>query len=80
MGIRMRSSVVDKFVGRRIREERSRLSMGSSEVAEALGISESELERLETGAIRVPPALVVEIARLFSLQISDLFKPKPDTH
>ncbi|WP_433181412.1 helix-turn-helix domain-containing protein [Actinoallomurus sp. CA-150999] len=68
----MDASHVLADVGRRLRSLRHGRDMRLAELAEATGISESTLSRLETGRLRPTLAQLVPLARVYDVTLDDL--------
>lgn len=65
---------VHAFVGRQIRERRQRMGMTISELADASGVSTSNLSKIETGQVSPPLQSLDAIAHAISTPIHELFR------
>lgn len=60
--VAMAAADVNKYVGRRIREERTRLGLSQDALAARVGLSQSWLANIEAGTRRLPVPHLVAIA------------------
>ncbi|MCX7895852.1 MAG: helix-turn-helix domain-containing protein [Thermoanaerobaculum sp.] len=60
-------------VGRLIREHRTRRQLTQTELARQIGISQSDLSRMEKGEYRVPLDVLFRILRAFELSLGEFF-------
>lgn len=60
-------------VGRLIREHRTRRHITQSELARQVGISQSDLSRMEKGEYRVPLDVLFKILQAFELTLGEFF-------
>lgn len=63
---------IDHQIGARIRAFREERGLTPSELAEAVGVAPSDLERYETGAASARVSVVVKLARALHTSASDL--------
>ncbi len=71
---RSRSNSLDAHVGKKIRELRITAGLNQSEVAELLGISQSQVNRFETGKGRVSAAYLHALSIYYSVEMSYFFE------
>lgn len=71
--IRSRSEAVDVHVGSRIREARSKLGMSAANLAQALGVSDSNIENFEEGRHRIGATLLCDLCRVLDQRVSYFF-------
>lgn len=78
-------SSIDIVIGAKTRAKRLALSLGISDLAEALGISELQLARIEKGATRIKASEMMGMCHIFNISPSYFFDaweiqhtPKPD--
>lgn len=64
---------VDRWVGRRVCEQRIRLGYSQSDLGNALGVSFQQVQKYEKGANRISASKLYEIARFFQTDISYFF-------
>lgn len=64
---------VDVHVGTRLREARERQSLGLSEVAGAIGVTEAELDLFEKGKMRVGAARLHALCQILGQSVSYFF-------
>lgn len=62
-------------MGLRIKEIRKERGVTQAELAEALGISEVQVSRFESGARRTNTDFLGQVAEFFNVSLSDLFTP-----
>lgn len=61
-------------VGKRIRNQRKRLSISQQELAETVGYKGKEaISRIESGQINIPMNKLMEITKALQMNVSDLF-------
>ena len=66
----------DALVGRRIKELRQRSSLSVSEVAQAIGLPEHDLDRAEAGQLRLQPNYLLKLADFLDVGVHELFLTK----
>jgi transcriptional regulator with XRE-family HTH domain len=74
-----RPNSADTQIGQSIRAHRLIAGMSQSELAEQLGISFQQVQKYEKGANRVGAGRLPEIAEIFNIPISALFKGHANT-
>jgi transcriptional regulator with XRE-family HTH domain len=67
------SSNIDRFLGHRIRQLRLLACMSQEQVARQLGVSSQQVYKYEKGINRFSTARLLAIARVFDVEITDLF-------
>jgi transcriptional regulator with XRE-family HTH domain len=58
---------IDSYIGNRLRKRRTELSMSQEELADELGVSAEQIERIEQGMHRVTPAQLNGLAAILSV-------------
>ena len=66
----------DMLVGRRIKELRKQLGLSGDEVAQAIGLTEHDLDRVETGKLRLQPHYLLKLADIFDIGVHEFFLTK----
>lgn len=66
-------SAINQHVGAQIRLRRNALNMSQQEFAIKLLISELDVQNIEEGLLRPEPALLVHLAQILELPVSNLF-------
>ncbi len=74
----MQRATVTRYVGRAIRTYRQRLGMTPEELAGHVGISPSQIARIELGVTGSPLPRLYRIAEVLGVNIADLLPDKPD--
>ncbi len=70
---------VDRLVGANLRALRNARGVSVDQLGSVLGISGNQVTSYETGAVRIPPAHIIEICKFFQVRLEDLFpRPNPD--
>lgn len=64
---------VDRWVGRRVCEQRIRLGYSQSDLGNALGVSFQQVQKYEKGANRISASKLYETARFLQTEISYFF-------
>ena len=70
---------VDRWVGRRVCEQRIRLGYSQSDLGNALGVSFQQVQKYEKGANRISASKLFEISRFFKSDIAYFFDGFADT-
>jgi transcriptional regulator with XRE-family HTH domain len=70
---RSRSSDVDRFLGRRIKQLRLMIGMTQQQVAQQLGVSYQRVHKFERGVDRLSAAQLLALAQAFEIAVGDLF-------
>lgn len=68
-----------ELVGRKIRELRRERKLTQTELAERVGIHQSDLSRMEQGEYKVGLDTLLRILQTFNLGIGDFFEERPRT-
>lgn len=66
-----------ELVGRKIRELRRERKLTQTELAERVGIHQSDLSRMEKGEYKVGLDTLIRILQTFNLGIGDFFEERP---
>ena len=66
-----------ELVGRKIRELRRERKLTQTELAERVGIHQSDLSRMEKGEYKVGLDTLLRILQTFNLGIGDFFEERP---
>jgi len=72
-------SSIDIRVGQSIRAHRLIAGMSQSELADKLGVSFQQVQKYEKGVNRVGAGRLLEVARVFNIQINALFETHAET-
>jgi transcriptional regulator with XRE-family HTH domain len=72
-----RKPVQMELVGRKIRQLRRQRKLTQTELAEKIGIHQSDLSRMEQGEYKVGLDTLLRILQTFSLSIGEFFEEKP---
>jgi transcriptional regulator with XRE-family HTH domain len=72
--VSVRSNLVDKSVGSRIRSRRVACGVNAAELSRVLCVSEAEFDDWEEGRARPPRLNVLEIARLLDIEPASFFE------
>lgn len=64
---------IDEHIGKRARQRRLRLGISPSEAASALGVTEDELERYESGEARLGCAALYRLSEVLDCSIGRFF-------
>lgn len=68
---------VDRFVGARIRAERTQAGMTQSQLGAAVGVTFQQIQKYERGANRVSASMLVRTAKALGVSVTCLF-PEPE--
>jgi transcriptional regulator with XRE-family HTH domain len=71
--LRSNVSQVDEFIGARLRLKRLDQSFTSEQFSDEVGCSPSELDALETGLMRLTPALMMRCCTILNVKPSYFF-------
>jgi transcriptional regulator with XRE-family HTH domain len=74
-----RPSSIDIRVGQSIRAHRLIAGLSQSDLADKLGVSFQQVQKYEKGVNRVGAGRLLEIARVFNIQINALFEAHAET-
>jgi transcriptional regulator with XRE-family HTH domain len=66
-----------ELVGRKIRQLRRQRKLTQTELAEKIGIHQSDLSRMEQGEYKVGLDTLLKILQTFNLSIGDFFEERP---
>ena len=73
-----RSRRVDEVdIGRRIREERERISVSQADLARAVSMDDHKLNKIESGVHKLHALELMRIARALDVDPFDIFYPRP---
>lgn len=72
-GAHSEGSPVDVHVGAKVREARSKLGMSAANLAQAIGVSENDMEDFEKGRQRIGSSLLCDLCRALGRQVSYFF-------
>jgi DNA-binding XRE family transcriptional regulator len=64
---------VDELIGRKIQLRRTALAIAMEDLAQAVGVTPTELEAFEQGSVRVDARLLAEIAKMLSVSVAWFF-------
>jgi len=76
-GTAKRSNAIDAHVGGRVRARREKLSISQQVLAEALGITHQQIQKLEEGTNRIGAGRLQQIARILDVPVAFFFKDAP---
>lgn len=76
----MNSPAQLELVGRKIRQLRRQRKLTQVELAEKIGIHQSDLSRMEQGEYKVGLDTLLKILQTFDLSIGDFFEEENRTH
>lgn len=69
----MAQKPIDAIVGEQLEKLRTARSVGLDQLGAVLGITASEVADYESGAVRIPPAHLIEICKFFQVTLQSLF-------
>jgi len=72
-----KSNAIDAHVGGRVRARRDKRGMTQEVLAEALGISYQQIQKLEEGTNRIGAGRLQQIARILDVPVAFFFKDAP---
>ncbi|SOC21456.1 helix-turn-helix domain-containing protein [Thalassospira xiamenensis] len=72
-----RTSVLDKFVGIRLRALRNTHGLSQEKLGEMIGLTFQQVQKYESGANRISASRLYEIAQAFSVDINFFFEEIP---
>lgn len=67
------TNLVEIAMGARLRSLRLRLGLSQEDIAGQLGVSFQQVQKYETGANRISPSRLVQLAHLFQVPVGALF-------
>lgn len=70
----LKTSMIDRHVGERIRRQRFKNRMNTYVFAERIGIAERILVEIESGDLRADAAILIKISRSFGVNIRYFFE------
>ena len=79
IGAEGNASPVDQHVGWRIRQRRRSLGMSQMALADRLDLTFQQVQKYERGFNRISASKLYEIARIFSVPLTDFFEGLPST-
>lgn len=68
---------VDRYVGARIRAERTQVGLTQSQLGAAVGVTFQQIQKYERGTNRVSASMLVRAAKALGVSVSCLF-PEPE--
>jgi transcriptional regulator with XRE-family HTH domain len=71
------SSVVDQYIGTRMREGRRAINMTQANLGEKLGVTFQQIQKYEKGRNRVSAARLFEICKALNVTLASMFKDNP---
>jgi len=66
-------SIIDEYIGARIREGRVALNLSQEQLARALGVSFQQIQNYEKGANGVSAVRLFDICRILSVSLASMF-------
>ena len=69
-----RATVVDEYVGRRVRQRRGELGLSQGELGDALGITFQQIQQYENGTNRVSAGRLFNMARHLDVTLDYFFE------
>ncbi len=72
---RKRTNDLDRFIGKRVREERVRRGLSQQNLADVLGITYQQEHKYERGINRISAARLFQIAKALGAQVTEFFPP-----
>jgi DNA-binding XRE family transcriptional regulator len=72
-------TVIDAYIGERMRERRQMLEMGQADLAKALGVSKQQVQKYETGHNRVSAARLFGICTILKVSMLSMFERDPNS-
>ena len=76
-GTAKKSNVIDKYVGSRMRARREKLGLTQRALAEALGITYQQIQKLEDGTNRIGAGRLQQISRILDAPVAYFFERPP---
>jgi transcriptional regulator with XRE-family HTH domain len=70
------ASVVDQYIGARMREGRHKLNMTQESLGELLGVTFQQIQKYEKGRNRVSAARLFEICEALDVSLASMFERK----
>lgn len=67
-------NVIDLFVGRKLYNIRQQAGRSRVEVATAIGVQPEKLREFETGAERIPAAVLLQLSEVLHCDVREFFK------
>jgi len=74
----MNRSVQVELVGRKIRQMRRQRKLTQTELADRIGIHQSDLSRMEQGEYRVGLDTLLKVLQTFDVGIGEFFEERPE--
>jgi transcriptional regulator with XRE-family HTH domain len=72
-----KATVIDAYIGERMRERWQVLKMGQADLAKALGVSKQQVQKYETGHNRVSAARLFGICTILKVSMLSMFERDP---
>jgi transcriptional regulator with XRE-family HTH domain len=73
----VRQDAIDLYVGQKIYEIRRQAGRSRIDVAAAIDVRPEQLREFETGAERVPAAVLLRLSKLFQFDVLEFFRGLP---
>jgi transcriptional regulator with XRE-family HTH domain len=73
-----RDSAIDRHIGSRMHNRRKERGIGAIALASALGMSASDLEAIEKGAVRIAPAALIKAGQRLGVGVNYFFEGAPE--
>jgi len=71
------NSIIDEYIGSRIRERRLSLNMTQEQLAKALGVSFQQIQHYENGVNGLSAVRLFDICKILNVSLSSMFPPNP---
>ncbi len=72
-----KADVIDRHVGKKLREHRRMLEMSQQDVSELLGISYQQIQKYESGANRISAGRLYTLAYIMQIPVHKFFEGLP---
>ncbi|MFC4347818.1 helix-turn-helix domain-containing protein [Kordiimonas lipolytica] len=72
-----KADLIDKHVGRRLRDRRRALELSQQDIANILGISYQQVQKYESGQNRVSAGRLYLLAHILQTKVSDFYEGLP---
>jgi transcriptional regulator with XRE-family HTH domain len=72
-----KADVIDRHVGKKLREHRRMLEMSQQDVSELLGISYQQIQKYESGANRISAGRLYTLAYIMQVPVHKFFEGLP---
>jgi transcriptional regulator with XRE-family HTH domain len=74
-----KADLIDRHVGKKLREHRRMLEMSQQDVSERLGISYQQIQKYESGANRISAGRLYTLANIMQIPVHKFFEGLPAT-